>query len=101
MIRKISVLLVDDDPLLRRLVAEQLSRSGFEMATAVSGEEAIEALQATGYDGVVLGRRVCCGGAGRSWVRGRGSRWGRLGGARRPSRRCRRRTTMSCCSTCA
>jgi DNA-binding NtrC family response regulator len=58
MIRKISVLLVDDDPLLRRLVAEQLSRSGFEMATAVSGEEAIEALQATDYDVVLLDMRM-------------------------------------------
>ncbi|MCA1566643.1 MAG: sigma-54 dependent transcriptional regulator [Acidobacteria bacterium] len=58
MIRKISVLLVDDDPLLRRLVAEQLSRSGFEMATAVSGEEAVEALQATDYDVVLLDMRM-------------------------------------------
>ncbi|MDQ1523131.1 MAG: two-component system, NtrC family, response regulator HydG [Pyrinomonadaceae bacterium] len=58
MTRKISVLLVDDDPLLRRLVTEQLSRSGFEMAAAVSGEEAIEALQATDYDVVLLDMRM-------------------------------------------
>jgi DNA-binding NtrC family response regulator len=58
MTRKISVLLVDDDPLLRRLVAEQLSRSGFEMAAAVSGEEAIESLQATDYDVVLLDMRM-------------------------------------------
>ncbi|HZH29499.1 MAG TPA: sigma-54 dependent transcriptional regulator [Pyrinomonadaceae bacterium] len=58
MTRKISVLLVDDDPLLRRLVAEQLARSGFEMASAMSGEEAIEALQATDYDVVLLDMRM-------------------------------------------
>ncbi|HEY9402216.1 MAG TPA: sigma-54 dependent transcriptional regulator [Pyrinomonadaceae bacterium] len=58
MTRKISVLLVDDDPLLRRLVTEQLSRSGFEMASAVSGEEAVEALQATDYDVVLLDMRM-------------------------------------------
>ncbi|HEX8128120.1 MAG TPA: sigma-54 dependent transcriptional regulator [Pyrinomonadaceae bacterium] len=58
MTRKISVLLVDDDPLLRRLVTEQLSRSGFEMAAAMSGEEAIEALQATDYDVVLLDMRM-------------------------------------------
>jgi DNA-binding NtrC family response regulator len=58
MTRKISVLLVDDDPLLRRLVTEQLARSGFEMASAVSGEEAVEALQATDYDVVLLDMRM-------------------------------------------
>ena len=58
MTRKISVLLVDDDPLLRRLVTEQLARSGFEMAAAVSGEEAVEALQATDYDVVLLDMRM-------------------------------------------
>jgi len=58
MTRKISVLLVDDDPLLRRLVTEQLSRSGFEMAAAVSGEEAVESLQATDYDVVLLDMRM-------------------------------------------
>ncbi|HZH90461.1 MAG TPA: sigma-54 dependent transcriptional regulator [Pyrinomonadaceae bacterium] len=58
MTRKISVLLVDDDPLLRRLVTEQLSRSGFEAASAMSGEEAIEALRVTDYDVVLLDMRM-------------------------------------------
>jgi DNA-binding NtrC family response regulator len=58
MTRKISILLVDDDPLLRRLVTEQLSRSGFETASAMSGEEAIEALRATDYDVVLLDMRM-------------------------------------------
>jgi DNA-binding NtrC family response regulator len=58
MTRKISVLVVDDDPLLRKLVTEQLSRSGFETAAAASGEEAIEALQATDYDVALLDIRM-------------------------------------------
>jgi two-component system response regulator AtoC len=58
MTRKISVLVVDDDPLLRKLVTEQLSRSGFETAAAASGEEAIEALQATDYDVTLLDIRM-------------------------------------------
>jgi len=58
MTRKISVLLVDDDALLRRLVTEQLSRSGFAMAAAASGEDALEALRATDYDVVMLDIRM-------------------------------------------
>src|SRR5918998_2023245 len=58
MTRKISILVVDDDPLLRKLVTEQLSRSGFETAAAASGEEAIEALQATDYDVALLDIRM-------------------------------------------
>ncbi|HYO99182.1 MAG TPA: sigma-54 dependent transcriptional regulator [Pyrinomonadaceae bacterium] len=58
MTRKISVLVVDDDPLLRKLVTEQLSRSGFETAAAASGEEAVESLQATDYDVVLLDIRM-------------------------------------------
>jgi DNA-binding NtrC family response regulator len=58
MTRKISVLVVDDDPLLRKLVTEQLSRSGFETAAAASGEEAIESLQATDYDVALLDIRM-------------------------------------------
>ncbi|HLL72248.1 MAG TPA: sigma-54 dependent transcriptional regulator [Pyrinomonadaceae bacterium] len=58
MTRKISILVVDDDPLLRKLVTEQLSRSGFETAAAASGEEAVESLQATDYDVVLLDIRM-------------------------------------------
>jgi DNA-binding NtrC family response regulator len=54
MSRRIRVLVVDDDNLLRRLVAEQLSRSGFEAAAAASAQEALEALGATDYDVVLL-----------------------------------------------
>jgi len=58
MTRKINVLVVDDDPLLRRLVTEQLARSGFETATAAGGEEAVAALQVTDYDVVLLDIRM-------------------------------------------
>jgi len=58
MTRKITVLVVDDDPLLRRLVTEQLARSGFETATAAAGEEAVAVLQASDYDVVLLDIRM-------------------------------------------
>ncbi|MDT7541339.1 MAG: two-component system, NtrC family, response regulator HydG [Acidobacteriota bacterium] len=56
--KKISVLVVDDDPLLRKLVTDQLSRSGFESSSASSGEEALASLQATDYDVVLLDIRM-------------------------------------------
>jgi DNA-binding NtrC family response regulator len=54
MSRKIRVLVVDDDNLLRRLVTDQLSRSGFEAAAAAGAQEALEALHETDYDVVLL-----------------------------------------------
>src|SRR5918998_4141161 len=56
--KKISVLVVDDDALLRKLVTEQLARSGFDSAGAASGEEALAALQAADYDVVLLDIRM-------------------------------------------
>jgi two-component system response regulator AtoC len=56
--KKISVLVVDDDQLLRKLVTDQLSRSGFDAAGAASGEEALASLQATDYDVVLLDIRM-------------------------------------------
>ena len=52
--RKIRVLVVDDDDLLRRLVTGQLVRSGFEAAAAASGQEALDVLRRTDYDVVLL-----------------------------------------------
>jgi DNA-binding NtrC family response regulator len=52
--RKINVLVVDDDHLLRRLVVEQLSRSDFEAAPAASGLAALETLREKDYDVVML-----------------------------------------------
>jgi DNA-binding NtrC family response regulator len=54
MSRKIRVLVVDDDNLLRRLVTDQLSRSGFEAAAVAGAQEALEALRETDYDVVLL-----------------------------------------------
>ncbi|MCA1815081.1 MAG: sigma-54 dependent transcriptional regulator [Acidobacteria bacterium] len=56
--KKIGVLVVDDDPLLRKLVTEQLSRSGFDASSAASGEEALASLQATDYDVVLMDIRM-------------------------------------------
>ena len=56
--KKISVLVVDDDQLLRKLVTDQLARSGFDAAGAASGEEALAALQAADYDVVLLDIRM-------------------------------------------
>lgn len=54
MSRKIRVLLVDDDHLLRRLVTDQLALSGFDATSAASGEEALAAIRGTDYDVVLL-----------------------------------------------
>jgi DNA-binding NtrC family response regulator len=54
MSRKIRVLLVDDDALLRRLVPQQLTRSGFDMASAASGDDALRTLREADYDVVML-----------------------------------------------
>ncbi|MDT7602840.1 MAG: hypothetical protein QOF61_837, partial [Acidobacteriota bacterium] len=56
--KKISVLVVDDDPLLRKLVTDQLSRSGFDATPASSGEEALVSLRATDYDVVLMDIRM-------------------------------------------
>src|SRR5262245_21991614 len=52
--RKIRVLVVDDDNLLRRLISDQLNKSGFEAVPLGSGQEALTALQNTDYDVVLL-----------------------------------------------
>jgi DNA-binding NtrC family response regulator len=54
MSRRIRVLVVDDDNLLRKLVTDQLSRSGFDAWPAASAQEAFEALQQKDYDVVLL-----------------------------------------------
>jgi two-component system response regulator AtoC len=56
--KKIGVLVVDDDPLLRKLVTDQLSRSGFDASSAASGEEALASVQATDYDVVLMDIRM-------------------------------------------
>jgi DNA-binding NtrC family response regulator len=54
MTRKIQVLVVDDDNLLRKLVTEQLSRSDFQATPAANAAEALQALGETDFDVVLL-----------------------------------------------
>lgn len=48
------ILVVDDDPGIRNSLSAFLSRSGFEVATAVDGEQALERLQTSNPDILVL-----------------------------------------------
>ena len=52
--RKIRVLVVDDDSLLRKLVAEQLAKGDFESAPAASGQQALDILRDNDYDVMLL-----------------------------------------------
>jgi DNA-binding NtrC family response regulator len=52
--RKIRVLVVDDDALLRKLVTQQLMRADFDAAPAASGKEALAILREEDYDVVLL-----------------------------------------------
>src|SRR5438132_4843560 len=54
MSRKIRLLVVDDDPLLRKLVTEQLARSDFDASSAGSGRECLDTLRDADYDVVLL-----------------------------------------------
>src|SRR6266550_8567160 len=52
--RKIRILVVDDDSLLRKLVTEQLAKGDFDAAPAASGQQALDILRDTDYDVVLL-----------------------------------------------
>lgn len=52
--RKIRVLVVDDDTLLRRLISDQLGRAEFDAVPAASGKAALEVLREADYDVVLL-----------------------------------------------
>jgi two-component system, NtrC family, response regulator AtoC len=54
MSRNIRLLVVDDDPLLRKLVTEQLARSDFDASSAGSGRECLDTLREADYDVVLL-----------------------------------------------
>jgi len=47
------ILIVDDDPAVRELVAETVARAGFRADTAEDGEEGWEALCLTAYDLII------------------------------------------------
>ncbi len=50
----IRVLVVDDEPAIRRALRPPLMELGFQVAEASRGEEALQALRAGGYDAVLL-----------------------------------------------
>jgi DNA-binding NtrC family response regulator len=56
--KKIRVLVVDDDAVLRRVVSEQIGRAGFDARAAASGEEALRVLAEADYDVVLLDIRM-------------------------------------------
>jgi DNA-binding NtrC family response regulator len=58
MSRKIRVMVVDDDAVLRKLVSDQVARMGFDSAAAASGEEALDALSKSDFDVVLLDIRM-------------------------------------------
>ncbi|HEX7177255.1 MAG TPA: sigma-54 dependent transcriptional regulator [Pyrinomonadaceae bacterium] len=58
MSRKIRVLVVDDDAVLRRVVSEQIAKAGFDARAAGSGEEALKLLGDADLDVVLLDIRM-------------------------------------------
>ena len=56
--RKIRVLVVDDDAVLRRLVTDQAARMGFDSTPASTGEEALELVGRNDFDVVLLDIRM-------------------------------------------
>jgi DNA-binding NtrC family response regulator len=58
MSRKIRVLVVDDDAVLRKLLTDQIARMGFDTAPAASGEEALDALSKNDFDVMLLDIRM-------------------------------------------
>jgi CheY-like chemotaxis protein len=54
MVPKCRVLVVDDEPAIRALVAKIVERAGFPVETARDGAEAIEMLERTSYGVIVL-----------------------------------------------
>lgn len=53
-----SILMVDDDAAFRRVMSGELQRLGYEVATAASGEEAVQRAAAAEFDVVVLDLRL-------------------------------------------
>ncbi|HEX6184275.1 MAG TPA: sigma-54 dependent transcriptional regulator [Pyrinomonadaceae bacterium] len=58
MSRKIRVMVVDDDAVLRKLVSDQIARMGFDSTPAQSGEEALEVLARSDFDVMLLDIRM-------------------------------------------
>lgn len=49
-----SILLAEDEPILRMLVMDSLEDEGYEIDAAVDGEEALEKITAREYDLIIL-----------------------------------------------
>jgi CheY-like chemotaxis protein len=47
------ILVVDDEPQIRRMVRESLTRAGFDVSEASDGKEAIDTLRKSSFDVVV------------------------------------------------
>jgi DNA-binding NtrC family response regulator len=56
--RKIRVMVVDDDAVLRKLVSDQVARMGFDSAAAASGEGALDLLSKSDFDVMLLDIRM-------------------------------------------
>ena len=77
--KKPAILTADDDPQILRLVARNLQLEGYEVVTAIDGQEALEHLEAERFDLAILdvmmpkldGFTVCARvflGSSASWV---------------------------------
>ncbi|MEL6673367.1 MAG: response regulator transcription factor, partial [Bacteroidota bacterium] len=53
-IKRIHILVVEDDPTLRKLLQQNLRFEGYELSLAVHGEEALEKIQANNFDLILL-----------------------------------------------
>ncbi|RMF68534.1 MAG: response regulator [Calditrichaeota bacterium] len=67
------ILIMDDEPMLRKLSAEFLSKLGYDVTTAASGEEAVELYRMAGaknqpFDAVIMDLRVPGGMGGKEAI---------------------------------
>jgi CheY-like chemotaxis protein len=56
--RRAHILIVDDDPFVRRLIADALASQGYEVDTAVNGREGLEKIIAQPYDLIMSDLRM-------------------------------------------
>lgn len=52
------ILVVDDDPDIRQVLLDRLESYGYVVETAVNGRDALDALQGSAFDGMVLDIRM-------------------------------------------
>jgi DNA-binding NtrC family response regulator len=58
MSQSVKVLVVDDDPEMRALLAEELRREGYEVVDAGDGGEAVLACRATEFDVILMDKNM-------------------------------------------